>query len=54
MVRYKVLDKSLAFSEKNDKRIEISLYNIEEKKVVFKHESDKILGKFSYSIEKCK
>ena len=54
MVRYSILDKDLSFLNQNDKRVEITLTNILEKKIVHKHESSKLSGKFSYSIEKSK
>ncbi len=53
MVRYNILDKGLTFNTQNDKRFEISLYSIEDKKVVYKIESGKLTGKFSQTIEKC-
>ena len=53
MVRYNILDKGLTLNPKIEKRFEISLYSIEDKKVVYKIESGKLTGKFSQTIEKC-
>jgi hypothetical protein len=53
MVRYNILDKGFTFNRESDSRLEITLYNIEEKKIIYKHQSGKLTGKFSHTIEKC-
>jgi hypothetical protein len=54
MIRFKVVDKNLSFLSTNDKRFEITLYSMEDKKTIFKHETGKLNGKFSHHIEKSK
>lgn len=53
MVRYSLLDKGFTFNKESDNRLEITLYNIEEKKIIYKYQSGKLTGKFSHTIEKC-
>lgn len=53
MVRYEILDKGFTFTTTNDKRLEVALYRLEDKKVLYKLESGKLSGKFSHTIEKC-
>ena len=52
MVRYNILDKNIAFNNKNEERINIIIKSIDQKKDVYKFVSQKLSGKFSYTIEK--
>jgi hypothetical protein len=54
MVRYNILDKNISFTSNKTKRLEVYLYSTEDKKIVYKHETAKLNGKFSYTIEKSK
>jgi hypothetical protein len=54
MVRFSILDKNLSFTENSDKRIEITVKSIDNKKQIYKHESGKMKGKFSFTIENSK
>ena len=52
MVRYKILDRKIELVTPNEKRIEVTLYNSEDNQVVYRHETGKVEGKFSLTIEK--
>jgi len=52
MVRYDILDKGSSFTNSETNRVEISLLFVDEKKNIYKHQSNKLSGKFSLTIEK--
>jgi hypothetical protein len=51
MVRWDILDKSYSFNKVNDKRIEITIHSVDDKKLLYKHETSKLNGKFSQTVE---
>jgi hypothetical protein len=54
MVRFMILNKDLSLTSVSDKRLEIEVSLEGEDAVIYKHESGKMNGKFSLSIEKSK
>ena len=54
MVRYKILNKDISYTSKDDKRLLITVLKEDSKEPLQKFESGKLNGKFSFSIEQSK
>jgi hypothetical protein len=54
MVRYKILNKDISYTSKDDKRLMITVLKEDSKEPLQKFESGKLNGKFSFSIEQSK
>lgn len=54
MVRYKILNKDISYTSKDDKRLLITVLKEDSKDPLQKFESGKLNGKFSFSIEQSK
>ena len=54
MVRYKILNKDISYTSKDEKRLLITVLKEDSKEPLHKFESGKLNGKFSFTIEQSK
>lgn len=54
MIRFNILNKNFQQINNNDQRIQITIFSEKEKQITYTHNSNKISGKFSHTIEKSK